>query len=67
MRQTKHLQSEELLGEKELLNRLHKRIDEVDWEFAKSDVAMFIADKSRLDIWSRQFFHDIVAYLRVLD
>lgn len=67
MRQTQHLQSEERLGEKELLERLHKRIDEIDWESAKADVAMFIADKSRLDIWSSGFFHDIIAHLRVVD
>lgn len=67
MRQTKHLQPEEVLGEKELLDRLHKRIDEIDWESAKADVANFIADKRRLDIWSGQFFHDIMGHLRVVD
>ena len=67
MRQTKHLQLEESLGEKELLERLHKRIDEIDWELAKSDVAVFIADKSRLGIWSSRFFHDIIPHLRWVD
>lgn len=64
MRQTKHLQFEESLGEKELLERLHKKIDQIDWELAKADVGVFITDKSRLDIWSSQFFHDIIGHLK---
>lgn len=67
MRQTKHLHPEEKFGEKELLERLHKKIDEIDWELAKSDVATFIADKRRLDIWSARFFHDLLEHLRVVD
>lgn len=67
MRQTKHLQYDEKFGEPELLERLHKRIDELDWELAKSDVSVFIADKSRLAPWSSQFFHDIISHLRCVD
>ncbi len=67
MRQTKHLQPEEIFGKKELLERLHKKIDEIDWELAKSDVAPFIADKPSLDIWSSQFFHDFITHLRCVD
>lgn len=66
MRQTNHLQAGEKFGKRELLERLHKRIDEINWESAKSDVGFFIADKRRLDIWSSQFFHDIIAHLRVI-
>lgn len=67
MRQTAHLQQGERFGERELIERLHKKIDEIDWELAKSDVAPFIPDKRRLDIWSRQFFYDISAHLRCVD
>lgn len=67
MRQTKHLQLEEKFGEKELLERLRKKIEEIDWELAKSDVAVFIADKRKLDHWSIQFFNDVIAHLRVID
>lgn len=67
MRQTNHLKPEEKLGEKELIERLHNKIDAIDWESAKSDVAMFITDKRRLDIWSPQFFHDMIKFLRVTD
>lgn len=65
MKQTKHLRSDEKFGEKELLERLHQKIDEIDWELAKSDVAMFIPDKQRLAIWSASFFHDLIGHLRV--
>lgn len=67
MCQTKHLEAKEGFGEKELLDRLHQKIELIDWELAKSDVAMFIADKQRLDIWSKSFFHDIVAHLKTVD
>jgi predicted nucleotidyltransferase component of viral defense system len=67
MRQTKHLGPSENFGEKELLERLHARIDEINWESAKSDIAVFIADKRSLEIWSGQFFHDIIAHLQVVD
>ncbi len=67
MRQTKHLQIKEKFGEKELLERLHKRIDEINWDLAKSDIAVFIADKRKLDLWSSQFFHDMITHLRCVD
>lgn len=66
MVQTEHLQSDEKFGEKELLERLHKKIDMIDWNSAKSDVVSFIADEHRLDIWSNKFFHDLVGDLRFL-
>lgn len=67
MRQTEHLNPHEKFGGEELLEKLHKRIDEIDWDLAKKDVAVFIADKSKLNIWSNQFFHDLIAHLRWVD
>lgn len=67
MRQTKHLQPAEKFGEKELIERLRAKIDQIDWELAKSDVAAFIPDKRRLDIWSNRFFQDIIEHLQVLE
>lgn len=67
MKQTKHLSPDEKFGESELLERLHAKIDEVDWELAKSDIAMFIPDKQRLAIWSSSFFHDLIHHLRFID
>lgn len=67
MRQTKHLGAEEQFRQKELIERLYKRIDSIDWELAKSDIAMFTPDKQKLEIWSTQFFHDILHHLRTVD
>lgn len=67
MKQTKHLQPEETLTEKDLLEKLHAKIDEIDWELAKSDVAVFIPNKQRLAIWSPSFFHDLMKQLRISD
>ncbi len=67
MKQTKHLDPEEKFGECELLERIHAKIDEIDWELAKSDIAMFIPDKQKLTIWSSLFFHDLIGHLQVVD
>lgn len=64
MIQTQHLSPNESLQEKDLLERLHKRIDEIDWELAKKDVEVFIAEKSMLSPWSKQFFHDVAGHMR---
>lgn len=67
MKQTKDLKSNEKLEEKEFLQKLRDKIDEIDWELAKFDVGMFIVDKQRLDIWSAAFFHDLMSHLRIVD
>ncbi len=67
MRQTQHLAPEEKFGESELLERVHAKIDEIDWELAKSDITVFIPDKHKLSIWSSQFFHDLIGHLQVVD
>lgn len=67
MEQTQHLHPGELFRKAELIGRLHQKIDQIDWQAAKSDVAVFIADKSRLNIWSSQFFHDLVSEVHCVD
>jgi hypothetical protein len=63
MRQTKHLQPQEKFGKVELLEKIHKKIDEIDWELARSDVSVFVPDKQKLAIWSASFFHDLMSHL----
>lgn len=48
-------------GFKELLLA---RIEDVNLNRAKADVARFIPDSSKLDIWSKDYFKDLVAYLK---
>ena len=43
-----------------LLELLTKRIEHLDISRAKKDVEVFIADTSVLDIWSQEFFRDII-------
>jgi predicted nucleotidyltransferase component of viral defense system len=67
MVQTKHLGVGEKFGEQELHQKLRQRIDQIDWELAKNDVLPFIQDKRRLDLWSSQFFHDLIKQLKTVD
>lgn len=66
MEQTGHLQKGDKFDQNELLKQLHDKIDTIDWNGAKADVAVFIADKRKLDPWSSQFFHDIVNHLQTI-
>lgn len=66
MVQTKHLQPNEVFGKKELLEYFKKRTEQIDWESAKSDVALFISDRKKTDLWSPQFFQDLIQHLRIL-
>lgn len=65
MVQTKHLAPDQRFEKSDLLEKLHTKIDEIDWEFAKKDVGPFIPDKKRLTIWSSSFFHELIGHLRV--
>lgn len=66
MCQTGHLNPKEKLDEARLRQLLKTRIDQIDWALAKKDVSAFVIDKSRLDLWSREFFHDLTQHLRVV-
>ncbi len=65
MLQTKHLMPEEQWGKREFFQKLEQRIDQIDWEKAKADVVPFIQDRRRLDIWSSQFFHDLIKHVKI--
>jgi|GEM_PF-1553903 len=67
MLQTGHLLPHDKLEKKELLERLHQKIEGIDWKSARANVAPFITDKARLDIWSVAFFHEMAIHLRFLD
>ena len=44
---------------------LCERFESIDYDQAKEDVTPFISDKSRLDLWSKEFFVEITKGLRV--
>lgn len=56
-------------GEKLSVDQLHKlierRIREIDWKKAAEDVKPFVVDLLQFDLWSEQFFLDVIQHLRV--
>lgn len=42
-----------------LISLLRERFSTIDYEQAKQDVLPFIKDKSKLELWSKEFFEDI--------
>ena len=47
-----------------LLATFDEKIDAIDFERAKEDVVPFIGDIHELDIWSKDFFHQMVRKIR---
>lgn len=41
------------------------RIDSIDFDNAREDVLPYVLDGAELDIWSREYFHEIVRMIRV--
>ena len=52
------------IDENYIIELLKKRIDNLDIIAAKRDVEVFVSDKRVLDIWSRDFFMDIVKQVK---
>ncbi len=65
LRQAGNLGVNESLDRTQLVEMLHAKIKTIDWESAKSDMRSFIADPDRLNIWSSQFFSDLIIHLQV--
>jgi hypothetical protein len=43
---------------------ISRRIESVDFEAAKADVAVFIPDPRDLDVWSSDYFHHVLSNLK---
>jgi len=52
------------IDEKYMMELLKKRISDLDIAAAKKDVEVFLSDKRVLDIWSRDFFMEIVQEIK---
>ena len=48
----------------ELQTMLKDRFATIDFELAKQDILPFVADKSKLELWSKEFFIDITQNLK---
>lgn len=53
------------ISESEFRELLDQRIDEVNMDMVKADIIRFIPDPKVLDIWSKQYFHDLGKMLKV--
>lgn len=65
MKQSGNFESNDSLNRERLIKMLKIKIQSIDWESAKADMRSFIADPERLDIWSSQFFSDLIEHLQV--
>ena len=63
MKQTGSLGPNESLDRSNLIKLLQTKIQKIDWESAKADIRPFIADPGKLDIWSANYFLDIIPHL----
>jgi len=56
----------EQMTEAEFRNLLSQKIDTVKMDYVVSDIRRFIRNPTVLDIWSPQYFHDLVSKLQIL-
>jgi predicted nucleotidyltransferase component of viral defense system len=61
MRQSGDYRNDEPLTTDKLQNLLRQAVDDLDVERARQEVSPFIIDQRALDVWSRDFFRQIIA------
>lgn len=57
------IKKEEKFNRDVLKDLLNKRFDQIDYKNAKEDIETFIEDKNSLDLWSKEFFKEIITNL----
>lgn len=55
----------ETMTEEEFLKLLNDRIETVNLETAKNDAKRFISDPKTLDIWSKDYFKDLMKHMKI--
>lgn len=55
----------ETITEQEFRKLLYDRIETVNLETAKNDAKRFISDPKTLDIWSKDYFKDLIEYMKI--
>ncbi|MBI5655308.1 MAG: nucleotidyl transferase AbiEii/AbiGii toxin family protein [Geobacter sp.] len=66
MRQTGHWSGDQPLTAEVFTELFHGVIDTLDIDQARRDVAPFVKDRQHLEIWSREFFHDVADRVQVV-
>jgi hypothetical protein len=54
------------INEEEFRELLNAKIDAVNLNRVKADISRFIPDPGAVDTWSAQYFHDLVAHLKMI-
>ncbi len=65
LKQTKTIEADVQLTRALLIELLDKRLDQIDYDIAKSDIRPFIKDQNSLDLWSCDFFKSITNHIQV--
>ncbi len=55
----------ETMTDQEFRKLLYDRIETVNLETAKNDAKRFISDPKTLDIWSKDYFKDLIKYMKI--
>lgn len=53
------------ISEEEFRALLIQRIDEVNFQYAKNDIRRFIKDPQKIEPWGKEYFRDLIAFLKV--
>jgi len=61
--QSGHLVDYDSFTKKDLIEILHAKIDELDINLAKEDIIRFIEDDKKIEIWSKDYFHQIAGMI----
>lgn len=56
---------EQTLTKKLLIELFEKRVSAIDWNQAKSDVLRFLKDKNQVNLWSSQFFKNMIQNVKL--
>lgn len=57
----------EILTIEELKNILIEKFNDINYEKAKQDVLPFIKDKTKIDVWNKEFFVEITKMLKAVE
>ena len=67
MRQTGDFKGDQPLTLTRLQHLLRQAVDDLDVEQARREVAPFIRDRRTLEVWSRDFFQQIIKRIVYID
>jgi len=66
MRQTDDFTGSNSLSKQNLLNLLYNAIENLNIDYAINEVSPFIKDQRNLELWSKEFFREIVSHIVVV-